>query len=192
MSHLTRITQPSRCLKSLGGVLWWCRCRCTNVIFPGQALTSCLITCSLATFATCPPFLHHTFQPLPLKRHNLTTPSDENHIIFSWKTRHEAIHFLVEGIPGSFPRIPSKLLFSPQQLGFIWKVPKPEIPIHSKGYVWLYLIGKLGWTLQEIEPIRLFWHNFDRSTSGAATFASLSLFLKPASLFLSLSLFPLQ
>ena len=92
---------------------------CTNVIFPGQALTSCLITCSLATFATCPPFLHHTFQPLPLKRHNLTTPSNENHIIFSWKTRHEAIHFLVEGIPGSFPRIPSKLLFSPQQLGFI-------------------------------------------------------------------------
>ena len=23
-----------------------------------------------------PPFLHHTFQPLPLKRHNLTTPSN--------------------------------------------------------------------------------------------------------------------
>ena len=66
-----------------------------------------------------PPFLHHTFQPLPLKRHNLTTPSNENHIIFSWKTPHQAIHFLVEGIPGSFPRIPSKLLFSPQQLGFI-------------------------------------------------------------------------
>ena len=30
---------------------------CTNVIFPGQALTSCLITCSLATFAICRPLL---------------------------------------------------------------------------------------------------------------------------------------